>query len=945
MSEQHGGFPRRELLGGALAGLALTALPATANAEVEATAECFVDSRMSTDRQWERFLAGQDPVWQRVPRTWYEGPFLGNGFVGAQVYRELNAVKFTVDHSECQDHRPANGNEWGVARLPIGKVLLSPVGMITGADLRLDLWNAELTGRVTTDKGTLDVRAFVHSEKDVLAVEVRPSAGERAFDLTFVPLPAVSPRIIRENPPAGFQPNPAWTTHAEGELNFVTQPLFAGGQTATAYRIRRSARGRELLLSTAHSFPGTEAEARARDAVRWSSSVDALRPGHRNWWHAFYRKSFLSLPDAKLQSFYWIQLYKLASAARAEAPIMATTGPWLEPTPWPSVWYNLNAQLEYWPVHGSNHLELDPIPRSIRENQQTLIDGLRPEYRADSMGLRRSADARFADAGYVGVPNPNSDAEIGDLPWLLHNAWLSYRHTMDVSILRDVVFPVLRKAMNYYLHFLAPGADGRLHLPPTFSPEYGRAPDCNYDLALIRWSCQTLLDSAKTLGITDPLAPKWREVLDKLVDYPVDEHGLMVGTGVPFAKSHRHYSHILAAYPLYLINVDSPAEAELISKSLAHWISFEGALRGFSFTGASSLSAALGRGDDALKHLREFVARFAQPNTMYYEAGPVIETPLSAAQSVHDMLCQSWGDTIRIFPAVPAAWRDLTLHDFRTQGAFLVSAVRKAGVTTFVRVRSLAGQPLKLRTGIAGALEVHGARRWTQLPDGTVEIELPRGGEALVHARGRRPDTTIAPVPISEPAQPWGLPALAPGGQLVPVDLSTVVNSDGVTSEFYLGDGDFDGSGNTYPAAQLPQTGQVTDDGVPFLFVNGSEGTPNNVVGATIPLPAGKYTTLHVLGAADTANSNGKITVTYVDGTVELPLRLTAWRSAAAFGESEAVTTNLMHAKAGIQNVKLAIFHQKIPLDPAREVASIALPAAATPRPHLFAVTLEKGKA
>lgn len=132
---------------------------------------------------------------------------------------------------------------------------------------------------------------------------------------------------------------------------------------------------------------------------------------------------------------------------------------------------------------------------------------------------------------------------------------------------------------------------------------------------------------------------------------------------------------------------------------------------------------------------------------------------------------------------------------------------------------------------------------------------------------------------------------------------------------------------------------------MPFLFVNGSEGTPNNVVGATIPLPAGKYTTLHVLGAADTANSDGKITVTYVEGTVELPLRLTAWRSAAAFGESEAVTTNLIHAKTGIQNVKLAIFHQKIPLDPAREVASVVLPAAATPRPHLFAVALEKGKA
>src|SRR5256885_5866070 len=64
---------------------------------------------------------------------------------------------------------------------------------------------------------------------------------------------------------------------------------------------------------------------------------------------------------------------------------------------------------------------------------------------------------------------------------------------------------------------------------------------------------------------------------------------------------------------------------------------------------------------------------------------------------------------------------------------------------------------------------------------------------------------------------------LPPSGPQVPVDLAGELNSDGVTSEFYLGDGDFDGAGNTYPAAQLPQTGQLTDDGVPFLFVNGAD--------------------------------------------------------------------------------------------------------------------------
>ena len=36
------------------------------------------------------------------------------------------------------------------------------------------------------------------------------------------------------------------------------------------------------------------------------------------------------------------------------------------------------------------------------------------------------------------------------------------------------------------------------------------------------------------------------------------------------------------------------------------------------------------------------------------ESGPVIETPLSGAQCIHDMLLQSWGGKIRVFPAVPS---------------------------------------------------------------------------------------------------------------------------------------------------------------------------------------------------------------------------------------------------------------------------------------------------
>ncbi|MEU9184161.1 Tat pathway signal sequence domain protein [Streptomyces sp. NPDC048484] len=768
-------MPRRAVLGTAMGGAAAAALPGTAHAEQPAQSVPSAGTKsvagggkrpwklrdtMTTDGAWERFLRGQDLLWTKLPTLWYEGPFLGDGQLGSMIYQEpgTNRIRFTVQHGRVQDHRPEFGSGWGTCRLPVGRLTLDPVGTITAVDWRLSLWNAELTGTVTTTAGTLTLSALIHDE--VFAARVTAKGGEQVT-WTFHPEEAISPRRVSEAPPADYTANPPWTTRTKADgTEQVLQSLTGGGQTATAYRRT----GDELLLSVGHSSPSdTAAEADSLRNLRRTTSYGALRRKHTRWWHEFYRKSFVSFPDQRLQSFHWIQLYKVASASRAGGPVMATSGPWLEPTPWPAVWWNLNVQLEYWLIHGSNHPELDSLATTLRQNQEQLTANVPAAYRSDSAGVGRSSDM-FANRG---VGRPGTGAETGDLTWALHNVWLSYRHSMDKSLLRDTIFPVLRRAINYYLHFLTPGSDGKLHLPSTLSPEYPVVPpqDTNYDLALIRWGCQTLIESAELLDIEDELTPRWQEVLAKLTPYPVDDNGFMIGADTPYAVSHRHYSHMLMVYPLYLVNWDQPENRELITKSVTRWHAVTGAHRGYSYTGAASMYAMTGDGDTSITYLRKFfdtTTRYpCRPNTHYTEAGPVIETPLSASQSLHDMFCQSWGGVIRVFPAVPTAWADLTLHDFRTQGAFLVSAVRKAGVTRFIRIRSLAGEPLELRHGLSGRLTVllddGTPARTRDLGDGTLSIDLPKGREVLVHS-GSRPDLVIAPVAVSEPGAAWGLP-------------------------------------------------------------------------------------------------------------------------------------------------------------------------------------------
>lgn len=445
-----------------------------------------------------------------------------------------------------------------------------------------------------------------------------------------------------------------------------------------------------------------------------------------------------------LEGFYLIQMYKLACAAREDSPIMDNLGPWMKSTPWPRIWFNMNAQMAYSPVYTSNHLEIgESLCRNLDTHEESLVANVPEEYRHDSAGLGRSAS--------YDLISPVKD-EIGNLPWLLHNYWRQYRHSMDDDRLRNHLFPMLKRSIQYYVHLLKEEEDGKLHLPATVSPEYGSfknllVEDCTYDLSLLRWGCQTLLQICERLGIQDEKQDTWKYVLDNLVGYHQDETGLMIGRNVSMEFGHRHFSHLLPVFPLHLIG-DTKEEKELTIRSLRHWFSKEGDLRAFTFTGAASIAAAVGEGSEALKYVKAGLHMF-RPNTMYNEAGPVIESPLAAAESIQDMLLQSWGREIRVFPAVPEEWQEVSFHNFRAEGAFLVSAVRKEGKISWIRVESLAGEPCRIRADFAGPVHAAGDREISveAEDENTVKLDLRKGEAAVLYSDEKMPELIIEPLP------------------------------------------------------------------------------------------------------------------------------------------------------------------------------------------------------
>jgi alpha-L-fucosidase 2 len=724
-------------------------------------------NQVHLDWNWESFLAQNDMEWVVKPVNWDEGAFIGNGLMGAMIYGEENGQKRNVLRfvSGRTDVTATRTDQPGFApRVPIGELNLELEGWIYHpTQLRLDLWNAEGSARLSTTRGGARIRTFVHSEDPVMVVELETSEGEKGARLAWYPHSEVDPVLINAD---GinlnqFIPEAVIEKSVENGVLVCSQRYTTNEGCVTAWKeVQLSDTRRICYLSIAK---GCDKQARqeAVEAVTRASGMEyeTWKNAHREWWHRYYRQSYVSIPDGRLESYYWIQMYKLASATRSDKPIIDNQGPWLAPTPWAGVWFNMNVQMSYSPVYASNRLSIgESLVRALDDHQEQLIRNVAERYRHDSSGLGRSCSYDL---------DCEVNDEVGNLTWICHNLWRQYRYSMDDKLLRSLLYPILRRSMNYYIHLLEEGEDGRLHLPPTISPEYGsfletKVRDCHYDLSLLRWGCETLLAICERLGEEDPLQVSWRNVLERLTPLPVDETGYMIGQDTPLAYGHRHFSHLLAIFPLHLIGCDREDDRRLIARSLEHWIQKEGDLRGFSLTGAASIAAILGRGSEAVRYLHALL-HILKPNTMYKEAGPVIETPLAGAEAIHDMLLQSWGGTIRIFPAVPEEWCEASYHDLLAEGAFLISAVRMEGKTQWIRVKSLEGEPCLIRTGWKGKV------RWVIAGSGkefsadinagseSIRLDLHKGEEAFLFQGEVMPEFRMAPVAAEgRPVRPFG---------------------------------------------------------------------------------------------------------------------------------------------------------------------------------------------
>lgn len=730
-----------------------------------------VGDTVSAPVEWADFLGRNDPAWERLSDKWEDGAFIGNGLLGAMIYKESPRVlRWQLGRTDVISHDQLPGIDWSVPRLPIGDILLTPVGRVISENLRLDLWNAEVMGTVTTDRGEISFRSFVHAVEPLIVIELRTTRDESGAVVSFQPEHGISPRIVWEGKrveASSLPPMPV--TDKVDDVEVTVQPLRGSGEYATAWKsIKLAADHRLVLITIANTHPENNARAKAVADINRLAAIplEMLVAAHRMFWHAYYPASFVSLPDPVLESFYWIQMYKHASATRPGGIVIDNQGPWLTRTGWPGTWWNLNVQLSYSPVYTANRLEQGKsLCDTLYKFRDNLAANVPPIYRQEEGDFYHLE--RYSTYDLSGGPRIPFVHELGNLTWALHNCWRQYRYSMDDKMLHSELYPLLRGSINLYLKLLKEGEDGMLHLPPTHSPEFKDPavfPDANYALGLLRWGLETLLHITTHLRIEDELRPRWQETLGRLADFPQDENGLMIGRGQPLDAGHRHYSHLISIFPLFVLEPNNSEDFPLIERSFQHWLDLGAGtanFNGYSYTAASSIYSVLGQGDRALDMLNSAMNMFS-PSTMYLEGSPVIETPFSAAESIHNMLLQSRNGVIRVFPAVPDMWQEVSFHDLRAEGAFLVSGIRMDGHTRMVRIKSLAGEACRLKTDLGKPIHSIAPATFAmrEVENGILELNLRKGEEVVMYPGAEQSELQVLPVAVSpdrERYNPFGL--------------------------------------------------------------------------------------------------------------------------------------------------------------------------------------------
>ncbi len=438
---------------------------------------------------------------------------------------------------------------------------------------------------------------------------------------------------------------------------------------------------------------------------------------HEQAWHKFWSASGVDLDDTDLRNMWYRNLYFLRCVSK---PGVEAIGLYASLTNDSPPWHgshtlNYNSEQTFWTSYVTNHVELsEPYERMVFRYLPRARWFARQTYNCGGAHIPHNifAHETFDPEKCRSKNNrmhsfPPYAHTIGVSGFVVQNLWHHYKYQPDKKYLEEIAYPAVRDVAIFYADFMdqcETVADGKVLLAPSYSPEHwSLTPDFKYnrngtfDIAFAAFTFKAAIEAAGDLGRDAELAARFEKALQRLPDYPTTQADKPVVVDMLDAPpiTYNITVPVVPVFPADQVTWFSPeAEKDLFVRTIetVKWTGYNSSI-------ILSVARARLSMPDTWKWVKETLLFRSRPN------GTITLLPgdgcghfteqFAASMAVSELLIQSVGDIIRVFPAWPSE-KSARFENLRAQGGFLVSAEQTDGQVKEIIVTSTVGGRLRI---------------------------------------------------------------------------------------------------------------------------------------------------------------------------------------------------------------------------------------------------------